>query len=687
MKPVLIRQHEQMTPPGLLVEWLRERGIPFEIHPSWEETAPPPDPTRYSFVASLGSPYGPNDTHEPSVVAELELIGTAVKREVPVLGLCFGGEVLSTVLGGRVERAPKPELGWREIQTDDPDTVPTGPWLLWHYERFTAPPGALELARTDDAVQAFRFGPHLGVQFHPESTVEIVARWAGADTERLEKLGIADGAELLAVSPERQEAARLAAFQLFDAFAAAAEAHRGGKGAGDAGRKDAGMIEQEKDVKRPPELSDETVTSVRVIYPDLHGIVRGKDVPIGEFDRAMDHGLAFCSAVMGTDLRHTPVVGGEEGYPDLIAFPDLSTMTMVPWEPGLACCIADLRPVGEHEPPADPRGAVRRAVAGFEEIGLAPVVGPELEFFLCVRDPEAPNGVRRYVDNLSMVYTVGPLADPLGVVREIAESLSTLGMGTFAANHEFMNSQFEINLHHSDALTAADRAFRLKGAVKDVAAIRGLVATFMGKPFNDQGGSGFHFHFSLGRDDKNAFSDDSDPDGVSEEMRHFMAGVLAHAPALTAFLNPTVNAYRRLVPDSLAPTHANWGWDNRTSFIRVPPERGGATRAEVRVGDGSANPYLATAAILFAGLHGVREKLPLEPPVGGDAYTLAEDQAGGALPASLGEALDALEADRVLRGSLGPEIVDTFLNVKRFEVERHRTWVSDWEIDEYLHHL
>ena len=133
----------------------------------------------------------------------------------------------------------------------------------------------------------------------------------------------------------------------------------------------------------------------------------------------------------------------------------------------------------------------------------------------------------------------------------------------------------------------------------------------MGKPFNDQGGSGFHIHFSLDREDDNAFADHDDADGVVDELRHFSAGVLAHAPALTAFLNPTINAYRRLVPDSLAPTHANWGWDNRTSFIRIPAERGRASRVEVRAGDGSANPYLAVAAVLFAGLHGMREKLPL----------------------------------------------------------------------------
>jgi glutamine synthetase len=439
-------------------------------------------------------------------------------------------------------------------------------------------------------------------------------------------------------------------------------------------------------VARPPELSDTSVTSVRVIYPDLHGVARGKDVPLVEFDRVSEHGLAFCSAIMGTDLRHTPVVGGEQGYPDLIAKPDLATLTLLPWEPGVACCIADVHAVQPDLPaPADPRGAVRRAVEAYEELGLAPVVGPELEFFLCVRDPEAPNGLRRYVDNLSMVYTVGPQADPLGVVREITEALARLGMGTFAANHEFMNSQYEINLRHANALTAADRAFRLKTAVKDVAAQHNMVATFMGKPFNDQGGSGFHLHISADRDDDNAFADRDDDDGVSGELRHFTAGVLAHAPALMAFLNPTINAYRRIVPDSLAPTHANWGWDNRTSYIRIPAERGRATRVEIRVGDGSANPYLMIAAVLFAGLHGLREKLPLGAPVSGDSYH--QEGAGDPLPDSLDAALAALEADTVLRDAIGPQIVNTFLAIKRFEIERHRQWTSDWEIDEYLHHL
>jgi glutamine synthetase len=154
-----------------------------------------------------------------------------------------------------------------------------------------------------------------------------------------------------------------------------------------------------------------------------------------------------------------------------------------------------------------------------------------------------------------------------------------------------------------------------------------------------------------------------------------------------AFLNPTINAYRRIQPDSLAPTHANWAWDNRAAFIRIPPERGGATRVEIRVGDGAANPYLAIAAALLAGADGVREQLTPPTPVTGDAYRADPDVIGEELPKTLEAALDALEADEVLRAGLGEEIVGTFLAMKRFEIERHRSWVSDWEIAEYLHHL
>jgi GMP synthase-like glutamine amidotransferase len=221
VKPVLIRQHVESAPAGALGAWLDSRGLAYEVDRSWLG-GPLPDPGDYAFVASLGHDRGAGDTHVPAVAAERELLAHAVARDVPVLGLCYGGQVLAAVLGAQTGPAPVPELGWCAIETDDPAIVPAGPWLEWHYERFTMPPGATELARTPEASQAFRLGPHLGVQFHPEATVEIVEGWARADAERLPALGIDDGAaSRLAATPELREAAVTAAFRLFDAFLAA----------------------------------------------------------------------------------------------------------------------------------------------------------------------------------------------------------------------------------------------------------------------------------------------------------------------------------------------------------------------------------------------------------------------------------------------------------------------------------
>jgi GMP synthase-like glutamine amidotransferase len=230
----LILEHIDSAPPGLLAEWLDARGLPYDIHRTYVGQ-PMPDPAAYAFIVSLGSDLNPRDTHDPAVTAELALLRRAIDEDIPVLGLCFGGQALSAVLGGTVEPAPAPELGWTEIETDEPELVPCGPWLEWHYERFSTPPGATEIARTAAATQAFRYGRHLGVQFHPETTVEIVARWAETDAERLRALGHADGSALIAATPEEREAARAAAFALFDGFlerandpvAVAAAARRG----------------------------------------------------------------------------------------------------------------------------------------------------------------------------------------------------------------------------------------------------------------------------------------------------------------------------------------------------------------------------------------------------------------------------------------------------------------------------
>jgi glutamine synthetase len=254
-----------------------------------------------------------------------------------------------------------------------------------------------------------------------------------------------------------------------------------------------------------------------------------------------------------------------------------------------------------------------------------------------------------------------------------------LGLGVIAAHHEFSPGQFEINLQHGAALEAADRAFMFKESVRELAAIEGLEANFMAKPFTDAEGSSYHVHVSLARGDENAFADGKI--GLSSECLGFVAGVLAHADALTALGAPTVNSYRRLVPEAMAPTRADWAHDHRFTYIRIPPERGAGARVEVRGGDASANPYLLHAGVLLAGADGIRRGLGPDPPRDPDMAVV-----GRRLPGDLGHALDALEADALLVRGLGPELVRTFVALKRAEVEREHRHVGDWDWAEYAFH-
>jgi GMP synthase-like glutamine amidotransferase len=217
VKPALIRQHGPTGPPGVLGEWLRDRGIPAVIHPAYLEI-PAPDPNGFAFIASLGSANSPREPEKPAVATELRLLRRAVAADVPVLGLCFGGQALAVALGGSVEEAPQPELGWYELETQDSDQVPAGPWLQWHYDRFTVPQGAVELARTESASQVFRHGSHLGVQFHPESRIEQVGVWARKDATRTARYGVTDGEARLEAGRAHQAGAVEAAYRLFDGF-------------------------------------------------------------------------------------------------------------------------------------------------------------------------------------------------------------------------------------------------------------------------------------------------------------------------------------------------------------------------------------------------------------------------------------------------------------------------------------
>ncbi len=428
------------------------------------------------------------------------------------------------------------------------------------------------------------------------------------------------------------------------------------------------------------------VDVVRVSYPDLIGVDRGRDVLLEELGAATGHGLAFCRAVYHTSPMGdvVPVQGGlEAGLPDIVVRPDLSTLTPLPWEPNAAWCLGDATTPDGEPAPESPRVVVRRVAEQIAGLGYRLICGPELEFFVCERD--AAGEWRRYADDVGNVYVVGRKGDPRGLLLRMLRLLRDAELHVTAANHEFSPGQFEINLSHSEMLDAADRSFRLKSAVQEIARQQDLLATFMAKPFNDEGGSGFHVHASLSDDaGANVFGDPDGPDGISAAGRHAIGGVLRHAKALSALVNPTINSYKRFGPDTLAPWLIDWGLDNRSAMVRIPPERGSAARMEVRLGDATANPYLAMAAVGAAVYLGLTHKVEPPPKLEGYGYDPASAQM---LPARLSDSLDALEADHELGEVLGRYFVDSFLAYKRNEIERFERYVTDWEFREYAYHL
>jgi glutamine synthetase len=399
-------------------------------------------------------------------------------------------------------------------------------------------------------------------------------------------------------------------------------------------------------------------------------------------------GVAFCRSVYATSPMGDviDIAGGlSAGLPDIVVVPDLATARAVPWEPGVAHVIGDVYNPDGSPSEESPRQVLKRVVDRFAELGMQPVVGPELEFYVLEEDETKPNGWRRYGDATGNVYVSGLKGDPENTLLASLRDLSAYGLDVVAANHEFSGGQFEINLWHSEALDAADRAFRFKSAVQEISRRRGKMATFMAKPFNDEGGSGFHIHFSTtDADGKPLFDDPDGADGLSEIGRAAIAGVLAHAPALAALHNPTVNSYKRFGPDTLAPWLVDWGLDNRSAMVRIPPERGRASRMELRLGDASANPYLAIASLLAAAYLGIRDKL--SPPAKLEGYGYDPTKADR-LPSDLRTAIDALEEDKELADILGPAFVETFVAYKRNELERFNSWVTDWEFREYAYHL
>ncbi|CAB4871691.1 MAG: glutamine synthetase [Actinobacteria bacterium] len=436
-------------------------------------------------------------------------------------------------------------------------------------------------------------------------------------------------------------------------------------------------------------LQEQGIDVLRFTYADVLGIARSKDVLVSQLDKAAHNGPAFCQGVWvtttGGDVLDAVNIASD-GLQDLVSSIEPDTITPLPFEPGVAYVIADALNPDRSPNLISPRTVLKKIIGEYNALGLQPVVGPELEFYIA--NIKECGGYERSLTRTGRVYTTGTLVDPDGTFLHLMRMLDQMNIGVFAGNHEFSPSQYEINLWHSNALDAADRTFFFKTAIKDVVAQAGQHATFLGKPWSDEGGSGFHLHFSV--TDMKGVNKMHDGKGqLSDVARQMIAGVLENANALTALTNPTVNAFKRLGPDTLAPFRANWGYDNRSCLVRIPPERGEGIRLEVRVGDGAANPYLVIAGVLAAALDGIRRKLDCPDDAVGMAY---DNESAPVLPATLGAALDALEANAHLHDQMSKELVEVFLVMKRDEVARYEAAVKDpstrdvtqWEIDEYF---
>jgi glutamine synthetase len=434
----------------------------------------------------------------------------------------------------------------------------------------------------------------------------------------------------------------------------------------------AGLLDPRESAAAAQRFSADGVRFARVNHADPHGRCRSKELPIERLALATD-GIGYCAASLVEGLDGEPLMGeafpGGQGFPDLHAVADLSSARIAPWQPDTLWLLADLEEADGRPSPLCMRGVLRRVTERLAAHGLHAMVASEPEFYVLRVGEDGAIG--HYSPLAGMAYTTGVRADPSGVVRRMHSHLDTFGLGVTTALREFSPGQFEINLAHADALSAADNAFLLEEVVKELAAAEGLLATFMAKPLADSEGSSHHVHASLWRGEDNAFDDGGE---LSAAARSFAAGLVVHAPGLTALAAPTINSYKRLGNGELCPSHATLGGDSRQTYVRVPPERGRATRVELRVGDASANPYLLIAGMLAAGLDGVERELE------------ADAAPALPLPRTLDAALLALEADAVLAGMLGPQLLEAMVAVKRRELERFGRAVTDWEWREYATH-
>ncbi|BBZ30727.1 glutamine synthetase [Mycolicibacterium madagascariense] len=425
---------------------------------------------------------------------------------------------------------------------------------------------------------------------------------------------------------------------------------------------------------------DTDTTFILALFVDLRGKPCAKLVPIEAVEQLATEGVGFAGYAVGA-------IGQEPKDPDLMAMPDPASFTPVPFvKEGLALVHCDPHVLGAPWPYA-PRNILKSLVARATAAGYEPWVGAEVEYFLLTRDPDGTLATADSADTAAR-----PCYDARGVTRmydhltTISSAMNQLGWSNYANDHEDGNGQFEQNFQFADALTTADRVITLRYLLSMIAAERGMIATFMPKPFGDRTGSGLHLHLSLTAGGAALFPGDAASDGhglgLSPVAYSFVAGILEHACALQAVIAPTVNSYKRTGAlttasgASWAPRQPTYGGNDRTHYIRVPDDQ----RIELRGGDGSANPYLAIAAALGAGLDGITRQL--DPgPIGAVA------DGGRPLPPTLLHAVDELAADDVVAGVLdavGEGVAAYFGDLKREEFFAYHGTVSPWEVEQYL---
>ncbi|MCR4368848.1 MAG: type I glutamate--ammonia ligase [archaeon] len=431
-------------------------------------------------------------------------------------------------------------------------------------------------------------------------------------------------------------------------------------------------------------VKKENVRLVELQFSDLDGAIKSVTIPSHKLEEALDRGMWFDgSSIQGfTRIFES----------DMFLKPDTETFQIIPWRSmnghKAARIICDVYTPDGKPFAGDPRHILKKAVEKAREMGFEYYVGPELEFFLFqTRDGKieaAPHDVGGYFD-----FAPRDLASD--VRKDIIFSLEQLGLEVEASHHEVAFGQHEIDFKYGEAVRTADNVLTFKYAVKAIAQSHGLYASFMPKPIFGINGSGMHVHQSLFKNKKNIFYEAGDKYRLSETAKQFIAGQLLHAKGLAAIVAPTVNSYKRLVPGYEAPVYISWGQTNRSALIRIPRYSAGresATRAELRCPDPSANPYLAFAAMLSAGLDGIRKRLAPPEPIEESLYEFSEEKISKLgiemLPGSLIESVKELEKDDVLKEALGRHAYEKYVCAKKEEWDEYRIRVTDWEIGRYL---